>query len=313
MEIREAKNDDIFEILNVLKDSLGEKSSKKNEEVWKFKHEKNPFGKSLVLLAIVDEKIVGIRAFMKWQWQIGDITYKAFRAVDTATHPNYQGRGIFKKLTLKALEIAKQLGYHFVFNTPNDKSRPGYLKMGWKPVDKLRIKLIANNPIYWNKSRNFEALTNNHTSSIHLENLLKAHNLRSKQNLGLYTPKSLDYWRWRYEENPLQNYYCEYSNDYIFATYVKRHSKYSELRISELITENKIGEKEALKKAKSLARKFGVNFITIASRESSLFNPLIGKFGPILTLKNINLRENENLELQNLNNWNYSLGDLELF
>ena len=61
------------------------------------------------------------------------------RAVDTATHPDYQGRGIFSRLTLHAIDELRADGVAFVFNTPNDQSRPGYLKMGWQPVARLPV------------------------------------------------------------------------------------------------------------------------------------------------------------------------------
>ena len=61
------------------------------------------------------------------------------RAVDTATHPEYQGRGIFTRLTHAALDELEREGVAFVFNTPNDQSRPGYLKMGWDVVGRLPV------------------------------------------------------------------------------------------------------------------------------------------------------------------------------
>ena len=149
MKIREASKDDTSGILNVLKASLGETSSRKTERVWNYKHVNNPFGKSLVLLAEENNQVIGVRAFMRWKWQYGENIYSALRAVDTATHPDHQGKGVFKKLTLKALEIAGEMGDHFVFNTPNTQSKPGYLKMGWKEVAKLNVRLVPVNPIFW--------------------------------------------------------------------------------------------------------------------------------------------------------------------
>lgn len=96
MQIREATEHDIPEILDVLKASLGEISSKKTEAVWRYKHLDNPFGKSLILVAVENCKIIGIRALMKWKWQLGNTVFSALRAVDTATHPAHQGKGIFK-------------------------------------------------------------------------------------------------------------------------------------------------------------------------------------------------------------------------
>jgi len=61
----------------------------------------------------------------------------AVRAVDTATLPAAQGRGVFTRLTTTAVDELREQGVDFVFNTPNDRSRPGYLKMGWQVVGRV--------------------------------------------------------------------------------------------------------------------------------------------------------------------------------
>jgi hypothetical protein len=62
-------------------------------------------------------------------------------AGDTATHPDFRGRGIFSRLTLGALDELRDEGVDFVFNTPNDQSRPGYLKMQWQVVGRVPIRM----------------------------------------------------------------------------------------------------------------------------------------------------------------------------
>jgi hypothetical protein len=42
--------------------------------------------------------------------------------------------------------VIKDDGIDFVFNTPNDKSRPGYLKMGWQEVGKLPVAIRVAGP-----------------------------------------------------------------------------------------------------------------------------------------------------------------------
>ncbi len=64
---------------------------------------------------------------------------RAVRAVDTATDPDYQGQGLFTALTMHGLDEVRADGVDFVFNTPNDQSRPGYLKMGWQTVGELPV------------------------------------------------------------------------------------------------------------------------------------------------------------------------------
>ena len=99
MQIKKASKEDLPEIIKVLKASLGENDLPLSEEIWNYKHRDNPFGKSIMLVAEKDNKIAGVRALMRWEWKVGERNYSAFRAVDTATHPDFQGKGIFKKLT----------------------------------------------------------------------------------------------------------------------------------------------------------------------------------------------------------------------
>ena len=114
MTIRTATDHDTAAIVALLKLSLGDVSTTKSATYWRWKHVENPFGKSHVLLAEEDGKLVGIRAFMQWRWTDGQREYTALRAVDTATHPDYQGRGIFKKLTLELIERRRAAGDDFM-------------------------------------------------------------------------------------------------------------------------------------------------------------------------------------------------------
>ena len=273
MIIREASEQDIPQIIQVLKASLGETSSKKNEEVWRYKHVENPFGKSLVLVAEEDNKLVGVRAFMRWQWQYLEEKFSGFRAVDTATHPEYQGRGIFKKLTLKALELAKERGDHFVFNTPNEQSKPGYLKMDWKEVDNIKIQVSLVNPFHF-LLRNKEVCSNNKIFKLNNEDLVKQNELLTRHNkkqksIGLYTPKSRKFLAWRYEENPLQQYLVYNSSEGYVAVYLKKRGKIRELRVVEMISGNEATEKTINKWIRSQARENRAHIITTEPNQKS--------------------------------------------
>ncbi|MBI6117338.1 GNAT family N-acetyltransferase [Salegentibacter maritimus] len=306
MQIREADHSDIPGILSVLKASLGETSSKKTEGMWHYKHIENPFGESLVLVAEEDNKIIGVRAFMRWQWQRGEEVYSAFRAVDTATHPEHQGKGIFKKLTLKALDLGKQRGDHFVFNTPNSQSKPGYLKMGWKEVAKLKIELRALYPFKKNKQFAYQVQGKINSS----ENLLALFFEKQKKTNQLFTPKNILYLTWRYINNPLQDYAVICNKEYFIAGYVKKRDKFREFRLSEVISAAN-GKNDAKKAILNLAKASGAQVLSIAPATGIQFKAgIAGNFGPVLTYKAINLHAPE---LLNLENWTYSLGDLELF
>ncbi|MFV8281333.1 GNAT family N-acetyltransferase [Christiangramia marina] len=316
MDIRKATDADIPEILQVLKASLGETSSKKSEEVWRYKHIDNPFGRSLVLLAIEDSKIIGVRALMRWKWQRGDRKFSAYRAVDTATHPDHQGKGIFKKLTLKAIEIAKAEEGDFVFNTPNNQSKPGYLKMGWQTVSKLNVNLKPVNPIYWfNSSEQFDLEVKIQSTDEELNLLLFDVNLNSSYSDQLFTPKNREFLRWRYESNPLQNYNVKATKNYYIASYVKSQGKMRELRIVEVLMKNNNKDQRDVKAdIKRWIKTSGVQFISYSSRCDLNYGlSHNGNHGPELTIRKLNLDSKSEDDLLELQNWSYSLGDLELF
>ena len=65
--------------------------------------------------------------------------FEPSRAVDTATLPEWRGKGVFSRLTMRLVEQMQNEGVSFVYNTPNGKSMPGYLKMGWAPVTRIPL------------------------------------------------------------------------------------------------------------------------------------------------------------------------------
>lgn len=137
IEVRRADDADLPEILELCRRSLGWHDGDW-EAMFRWKHFENPFGVSPMWVAVADGRIVGLRAFMRWQFEREGRVIKAVRAVDTATDPDFQGKGLFTLLTLTALPALRAEGVHMVFNTPNTKSRPGYLKMGWQDIGTLR-------------------------------------------------------------------------------------------------------------------------------------------------------------------------------
>jgi GNAT superfamily N-acetyltransferase len=141
------RDDDLEPVLDLLVASLGPgPGGRRTPGLFLWKHQKNPFGRSFMLVARADDRIVGLRAFMRWEFRSGDNRVTAVRAVDTATHPEYRGRGIFSRLTEEALRgLGPQVD--LVFNTPNARSGPGYLKLGWRAVGKVPVSVRVRRPL----------------------------------------------------------------------------------------------------------------------------------------------------------------------
>jgi len=309
MIIRKANNDDIPAIISVLKAGLGEGVVKKNTNNWLYKHVLNPFGKSIVFVAETDNKIVGVRAFMQWQWQKSNNKFTAWRAVDTATHPDYQRRGIFKQLTLRALKEAEKYPDSFIFNTPNQNSKPGYLKLGWKPVNKIPVTLIPTfvYPGYYSNKK-FKL----HQNWEQIENICQKHNEKQRNENKFFTPKSTNYLKWRYSENPIQEYHFYSDHNLFIAYYTKKHRFFNELRVSEIIGDLKSNQKLITELLLYLANKNKCSIISTSQK--NLFNISIsGNFGPELVVHPLKNNSNFVNSILNIRNWTPVIGDLELF
>jgi GNAT superfamily N-acetyltransferase len=331
MIIRPAHANELTAIIQLMKSSLGESMIPKSEKLWQWKHEENPFGASYVLVAEEYGELIGLRAFMQWRWQWKDKTYKAIRAVDTATHPAHQGKGIFKKLTLQQLELCKADGVDFVFNTPNKQSRPGYLKMGWEQQGRMPLKLKLLRPINLvlekfrkkpNKTiQRFIDPTPEVDWSVVL---LLTDKIVNPTVQSIFTPINKDYIKWRYADNPLFNYtFFTNGSDYIAFGRIKQQGQLNELRITDftpLKSFTRHAKNNFYKQVSAFCKEHHIHFVSISGQPYQFYKEWFGwmgiipvkNLGPIVTLRNINADEIFP-QLMQQENWFYSLGDMELF
>ena len=145
--VRAAEPQDDATALPMLRASLGKVDDPHYEAFLKWKHRDNPFGVSPAWVALHDGVVVGYRTFLRWEFLKDDgRVLRAVRAVDTATDPAYRGLGVFRTLTLQGVSELTLAGDGIVFNTPNDQSRPGYLKMGWTLARRLPVGVMPRGP-----------------------------------------------------------------------------------------------------------------------------------------------------------------------
>jgi hypothetical protein len=138
--VRRARPDELDAVVALAGTALGWRAGDADVELFRWKHLDNPFGPSPAWVAEVDGELAGFRTYLRWRWRRGrEPSVSAVRAVDTATHPDHQGRGIFRALTMGSLAELADDGVAFVFNTPNAQSRPGYLAMGWRQLGRVPV------------------------------------------------------------------------------------------------------------------------------------------------------------------------------
>jgi GNAT superfamily N-acetyltransferase len=197
---------DLDSVLDLLRASLGETPLlRRTPEMFSWKHFDNPFGPSVALVAESDGRLAGLRAFMRWRLVSPDgHTIECGRAVDTATHPDFQRRGIFRRLTEEALEEARGKGIDLIFNTPNAKSGPGYLKMGWVQVGPIGAMVRPTTHFFTGRSSPEDPID----AGLLVEALgpVSALDVEERRPLGLRTPRTKAYLHWRYRSHPTARY-----------------------------------------------------------------------------------------------------------
>lgn len=338
--IRVADEADIPRVIELMRVALGEGKIPRTREFFEWKHRQNPFGHSPMWVAEVGTRLVGVRLFMPWQWrwQNGRIA-SAVRAVDTATHPEFQGKGIFKKLTLALVDQVKRDGVELIFNTPNDKSRPGYLKMGWAAAGKAAlwvrpevtpaaltrlVKQLASSaaspvdtPVESDATPLLAAF-----AEAEQNGLLEA--AAAPQGANRYaTPKNAVYLRWRYARCPAATYHAASADPRrALAIYRARSRRgFRELSISELLFERSLVGVRAAASALGLARRAAQADYAIVAFErdpwqalalsAAGFVPAPGA-GPIMTTRPLNPVPGAPDPLA-VHSFRASIGDLELF
>jgi GNAT superfamily N-acetyltransferase len=282
----------------------------KSEALWRWKHLDNPFGASPVILAELDGKLIGVRAFLRWGFWADEAIHKACRAVDTAVHPNHQGQGIFKKLTLSLIEEMEKEGLDLIYNTPNADSLPGYLKMGWKKWGKLPLAL----DFHLNSSKNKHPI--NPRSWGEIERIVSKIEGDSTTYRQTYLKPA--YLSWRYQDSPICPYhFLSNGSSYLLFYRIKEGKMGRELRICDFFSLPEFSKKdqEALNhELKKTAKLSGARFSSFAGIKDKKNSPLkLGpvlalKIGPLVTLRRLKTEFNP-MELD----WNWSLGDLEVF
>lgn len=307
ISVRSFEDSDLQNVLEVLRLSLGEPPGlSRTRQLFSWKHFDNPFGRSLMLVAEEGGRVAGFRAFMRWDLAGPDgRVLRCVRAVDTATHPDFQRRGVFRQLTLAGIDHAAAGGIDLIFNTPNQKSGPGYLTMGWREIGEVGVMVRPTAGLLTPTRGTWEpnALTFTNTS---LDN---AADLLGRVPLGWRTPRTPEYLRWRFGSHPTARYLLGSTEDGLAIGRANMRNGRRELVISELG-----GSGRALRPLMRAADPdYAVGWFSSRSpeRKTALRHALVPV--PKVHALTVMARPLRDLDLDlSWHNWDLSLGDLEL-
>jgi GNAT superfamily N-acetyltransferase len=312
-EIRPAVPGDRPALLALATASLGWRDDERHARLFAWKHDENPFGPSPMWVATAGGEVVGLRAFLRWQLHRGDEVISAVRAVDTATHPDHQGKGLFTALTLHALDAVAAEGVDLVFNTPNDKSMPGYLKMGWREVGRLPASVRLARPgsvVTTVRSRAAADLWSQPLDvGVGADSWLDHHEPvvdAPDDPRRIVTPVSAAFWRWRFGGD-LLGYRVVESSDSTAAVVVRARRRGASTELVQAATSgDPAGVDDACRRALSAS---GADHLLAIGRPDLGHGRLpVPGVGPRLVMRSLS-----GVAVPPLANWALTLGDVELF
>jgi len=129
-------------VIDLLKYMWKEYDEQTQYELFKWRYEDNPYEKSIIFMAVENERVIGFRAFIAQIFVKGDKQYTVFSPSDTIIHREHRRKGIISALNDKCLEEINRKYKDdnvLLINTSTSKpSMPVYLKQGWQKSNGLR-------------------------------------------------------------------------------------------------------------------------------------------------------------------------------
>jgi hypothetical protein len=328
------------EVLALLRSALGEGPLGRGEEAFRWKHRAGPFGPSPGLAAVAgDGTLVGVRLFQRWRLAAGGVELAAVRAVDTATHPEWRRRRVFRSLTLDLAERLRAEGAALIFNTPNPHSRAGYLAMGWRSVGRVPLLVRPLRPgrlaaaVLRGSGDRSAAPPRAPAGTAPVAELL-AHPGAEGFLAGLWdgearlhTPRTAAYLRWRYGEPPAgapaYGALWRFEGDagaVVIARERVRRGLTGIVLCEVLVRGGERGERAAAELAGKIAARSGADYLAAvaahgtperrALRAAGLLP--VGRRGPHLTVREL-APPPARIAPATWRGWRLAAGDLELF
>jgi predicted N-acetyltransferase YhbS len=212
LTLRLATPEDRPAVIRLVERALGWRGDERDRAFFSWKHDDNPFGRSLAWVATENGEVVGLRTFLRWDLTRDAERLRVVRAVDTGTDPDHLRQGIFRRLTLTAVDELIAAGYDGIFNTPNEKTRSGNLKLGWTQLGRPTLAARPRGPLAalrMARSRQAaEKWSEPTTVGQPADDVLRGSELGSLLSRlpvppGWATPRTAEYLRWRYGFEPL--------------------------------------------------------------------------------------------------------------
>lgn len=219
MHIERYKAGDEAKIIDLFLKSFGKPI---NYEFWKWRYLNNPFtSRNMINLMWDNDVLAGHYAVFPVEMVIDKKITLSALSMTTMTNPEYTGKGIFKNLAEDLYyHINKNENVSIVWGFPNLNSHYGFIKnLSWKDIGTIpTLKL---------NERHFNKISLKSYTLIGDFIQLHADKIKSLQTGVVTVNKTHEYLKWRYNQNPVNNYHIIETGDLREFAVIKMFSSFN--------------------------------------------------------------------------------------
>ena len=258
----------------------------------------NPIDDLCMFVALENNKIVANYSVSPAYLQTGDKQIKCALSLNTMTHPDFTGKGLFVQLALNLYDELKQRGYGMVYGFPNYISNRTFCtKLGWKDIYEIpTLELVVEKEFPYNPSVIIPC------TSFDVPQLATNR---------LTVAKTEAYFNWRYKNKPYTEYHLLKTTRGGWMVY--KHYQ-NMVNIVEFHPGNLEDLADMVGYVSSVVKELGLEKMTVWSDTNSWVHLCLEKFGfrnryPITYFGACNLNMPTDIDIWDFRNWNIQMGD----
>ncbi|MFC2004675.1 GNAT family N-acetyltransferase [Chloroflexota bacterium] len=317
---RDYQRGDEYEILTLYK-QVNEREM--TSAHWKWKFEENPSGKSVIKLMFDDKKLIGFYAVIPTNVQVGRNLVKAALSVNTMTHPDYRGQGIFAYLGKEAYQVCEQKGVKFVYGFPNNNIYQSRIKkLEWKGFGKMSVlqrDLKIRGDVV-SRAKNIHEIDKFDVRVNSLWGKVRA-------NYCVIVPRTMDFLNWRFVQHPTTEYskyiFADKVNDVVGYVVLKIYARGDEIQ-GHIIDMLCIDEKDVVESLLGFSYDYfikrGIRSLSCWMPDVSFYAQVLkeggftrGEFETYFGVKTLDKEDRLLRNVEQLDNWHLTMCDSDVF
>lgn len=225
MEIRPYQLEDEKSILDLFALSFGKRMTL---DYWRWRFINNPFTNEIFIdLMWEGDTLIGHYAVSPINMVIDGNVEKTALSMTTMTHPEYGGKGVFSKLADSLYGKLISSDYKMVWGFPNNNSHYGFNKnLGWNDIAIQGMMSLQADRLSHTKN-----VVEYHYRTEFNNEIVSKLNLSNK---NVRIDKTLKYLKWRYFENPSNEYKLLTTSDFKGIVVYKVIPSFSDINCTEI-------------------------------------------------------------------------------